>query len=35
MVQSGVPMLGTPVFCLETVDWAEAAKQHPKRFSAK
>ena len=29
--QSGVPMVGTPVFCLESVDWAEAAKQHPKQ----
>ena len=34
-VQRGVPMEGTPVFCLESVDWAEAAKQQPKRFSAK
>ena len=34
-VQRGVPMDGTPVFCLESVDWAEAAKQQPKRFSAK
>ena len=34
-VQSGVPMVGTPVFCFETVDWDKAAGQHPKRFSAK
>ena len=34
-VQRGVPMDGTPVFCLESVDWAEAVKQQPKRFSAK
>ena len=34
-VQRGVPMDGAPVFCLESVDWAEAVKQQPKRFSAK
>ena len=34
-VQRGFPMDGTPVFCLESVDWAEAVKQQPKRFSAK
>lgn len=34
-VQRGVPVDGTPVFCLETVDWAKAVKQAPTRFSAK
>jgi hypothetical protein len=34
-VQRGVPVDGTPVFCLDTVDWPEAAKQDPTRFSAK
>jgi hypothetical protein len=34
-VQRGVPVDGAPVFCLETVDWPEAAKQDPTRFSAK
>jgi hypothetical protein len=33
--QRGVPVDGTPVFCLETVDWAKAVKQAPTRFSAK